>query len=875
MAIDPNDPLMRYKLKKLLKKIESLSARHTELITVYVPPGYDIQKKINQLSDEVGTAANIKSSTTRRNVTEALEKMILQLRQIGKTPKNGLAAFAGNVAENEGDTEWFVDYIDPPMPLNQNLYRCDKRFVTEPLHDMIASEDIFGLVVMDRRDATLAVLRGKAFKVIAKTHSEVPGKFKAGGQCHVFGTLIQSSTGDIIKIENTHNPLVVKSIAMDNYSIKDSPITDKWNVQKQEVYKIKTKYPQLIVESSKEHVFFVMTPKGIVEKSAEELKVEDILLMPEKIEIIGRRQKLNSRKYYNSFVISKEGQELLKSKRAEKGLLQMELAKRINVTQTTISSYEIGKLHIDKEPLQKLCVEFDLDFEEFLERYCQYFHHQGTNVRLPEELTEEFAQFLGYYIGDGCMEIDRITLFEQRKEVALAYKKLFDNFFNINSGYKFRESKNYHQLKFTSRPLVRLIQGEFPEIKKTLDTEVPKKVLESENRIIAKFLRGYFDAEGYVKSDSIGIGANNKMLIGQTQLLLLRFSIIASYQECDNKHNPYSKNPIFKLQINEKESLLKFKELIGFTSTEKSLKLEKLIQNKTDKNSVRQILTPGTKVREIIEKAGYNTQLFPKVNNFFRNERMMSKQAFKASILANVKDKKLYKQLEEIYNHPILPVKIATIKKRNENVEMVDISVGNQNFIANGIIVHNSAARFGRIREDSIKEHFKKVADLMKDEFLNMPGLKGIILGGPEVTVVDFLNQDHLTGDVKKKVLGYKALSYTEEFGLQELLDKASDLLGEAEISDEKKLMQRFFDHLNKRQGIVEYGLDAVKAKLEAGAVDILLISESLEENKIEELEELAKKFGTTVKIISVETREGVQLREIGKIAAILRYEIH
>ena len=368
MAIDPNDPLMRYKLKKLLKKIESLSARHTELITVYVPPNYDIQKKINQLSDEVGTAANIKSSATRRNVTEALEKMILQLRTIGKTPKNGLAAFAGNVAENEGDTIWFVDYIDPPMPLNQNLYRCDKKFVTEPLHDMIASEDIFALVVMDRRDATLAVLRGKSFKVIAKTHSEVPGKFKAGGQ---------------------------------------------------------------------------------------------------------------------------------------------------------------------------------------------------------------------------------------------------------------------------------------------------------------------------------------------------------------------------------------------------------------------------------------------------------------------------------------------------------------------------SAARFGRIREDSIKEHFKKVADLMKDEFLNMPGLKGIILGGPEVTVVDFLSQDHLTGDVKKKVLGYKALSYTEEFGLQELLDKAADLLGEAEISDEKKIMQRFFDHLNKRQGIVEYGFDAVKAKLELGAVYILLVSESMEEDKIEELEELAKKFGTTVKIISTETREGVQLREIGKIAAILRYEVH
>ena len=94
------DPVIRYKLKKLLKKVDSLSARHTELITVYVPPGYDIIKKIQQIEQEVGTASNIKSTATRKNVTEALEKMIILLRTVGKTPPNGLAAFAGNVAEN-------------------------------------------------------------------------------------------------------------------------------------------------------------------------------------------------------------------------------------------------------------------------------------------------------------------------------------------------------------------------------------------------------------------------------------------------------------------------------------------------------------------------------------------------------------------------------------------------------------------------------------------------------------------------------------------------------------------------------------------------------------------------------------------------------
>jgi len=43
----------------------------------------------------------------------------------------------------------------------------------------------------------------------------------------------------------------------------------------------------------------------------------------------------------------------------------------------------------------------------------------------------------------------------------------------------------------------------------------------------------------------------------------------------------------------------------------------------------------------------------------------------------------------------------------------------------------------------------------------------------------------------------------------------------------------------------------------------------------INEIEKAAKKMKSIVHIISVETREGAQLRDLGKIAAILRYEVH
>lgn len=186
-----------------------------------------------------------------------------------------------------------------------------------------------------------------------------------------------------------------------------------------------------------------------------------------------------------------------------------------------------------------------------------------------------------------------------------------------------------------------------------------------------------------------------------------------------------------------------------------------------------------------------------------------------------------------------------------------------------------SAARFARLREGAAKAHFKKIADYMKDEFLKLEGLKGIIIGGPGTTVTDFLGKDYLTGDVKKKIIAQKDLSYTGEFGLQELLDKSQDVLAAEDVAAEKEIMQKFLEMLAKNSNKVSYGETQVKKVLEQGAVDVLLLSESLDDKKIEEFEEKAKELGTTVKIISVETREGVQLRDIGKIAAILRYEVY
>jgi peptide chain release factor subunit 1 len=185
-----------------------------------------------------------------------------------------------------------------------------------------------------------------------------------------------------------------------------------------------------------------------------------------------------------------------------------------------------------------------------------------------------------------------------------------------------------------------------------------------------------------------------------------------------------------------------------------------------------------------------------------------------------------------------------------------------------------SAARYMRLREDAAKDFYKKIADIAKDEFLGKKTIKGIIVGGPGPTKFEFVDGGYLTNEIKEKIIATKDLSYTGSFGLQELVDRSQDVLANEEIVDEKKVMVRFLEMLSTKPGYVTYGEKEVKHCLDIGAVEILLLSETVEDKTIQELENKADEMGSEVRIISTETREGVQLRDIGKVAAILRYEV-
>jgi len=175
--------LQRLRLQRSLDLLDSKAGRHTELISLYIPSGKQISDVMNSLREEYSTASNIKSRTTRRNVLDALERVMQRLRLFKELPPNGLVIFCGAIPQNGEGTEEIETYvIEPPEPTPIYYYRCDQRFHTEPLHEMLREKEAYGIIVIDGNEAAIATLRGRNLNIVKELTSGLPGKHRAGGQ---------------------------------------------------------------------------------------------------------------------------------------------------------------------------------------------------------------------------------------------------------------------------------------------------------------------------------------------------------------------------------------------------------------------------------------------------------------------------------------------------------------------------------------------------------------------------------------------------------------------------------------------------------------------------------------------------------------------
>ena len=232
-----------------------------------------------------------------------------------------------------------------------------------------------------------------------------------------------------------------------------------------------------------------------------------------------------------------------------------------------------------------------------------------------------------------------------------------------------------------------------------------------------------------------------------------------------------------------------------------------------------------------------------------------------------------------------------------------------------------SSVRFARLREEAIDRYLKRVADDMKQIFIEDStfDLKGIIIGGPGQIKDQIVN--HFDPRLAEKVLKILDIGYGgDQSGINELLTASSDILKGVRIREEKEFV-RLFEHA-LMEGKAEYGEKQVRKALLMGAVEVLLISAGIELVRIKascqncnyteektlnpgevddhisnhqkqqcsecksvnwefeirdlilDLGDLAESTSTKVEIISPQTEEGRKIQTFGGICAILRYKL-
>ncbi len=397
-----------YELKKQLKFLSKIRGRHTELVSVYIPAGYEISKVAAQIKDEQGTATNIKSKGTKKNVLSALERVMQHLRLYKMTPPNGLVIFSGNISEDEGSPKIELFTLNPPDPISVRIYRCDQQFVLDPLLEMIEDKRVFGLVIVERGEASIGLLRGKKVELLKHLTSRVPGKFRAGGQSSVRFARLREIAADDFKdtVGKISNEIFLAQPNLEGILIGGGGYTKfefeegeylHHELRKKILGTADTAYTELfglneLVDKSSKILenLDITKEKDIVTRFLKELIKDDSLAAYGEKEV---------RKYLEAGAVDL----LLLSEGLNKNRIKIKCGSCDNQTEKTGTDEELFKLEQQISSMQcEKCGNLSLDIEEkvdLLEELADLAQEGNSKVEVISTETEEGSQLLKAFGG--------------------------------------------------------------------------------------------------------------------------------------------------------------------------------------------------------------------------------------------------------------------------------------------------------------------------------------------------------------------------------------------------------------------------------------------------------------------------------------------
>ncbi len=537
----------------------------------------------------------------------------------------------------------------------------------------------------------------------------IPGGFGTG-KCVTGDTPVLLADGSIKPIEDIyeeykqqgkikdgleeHEVLIELNRPIDVISMEDGDLVKK---QATCLYKGKTESTVVIrtrsgreVELTPAHKLFVLTPDmEIVERPAGEINPRDTLLAPRKLPLsnIEKRETIDveellpeKRVYGKDFDMTVK---LVRKLEDEYGSRKA-LAKRLEISEDLLTGYALGR---NRPRISLACRIFDEGGVDHKIRNIKA-ERRSTPIWVPSKVDDRFAELFGLLLGDGTLKPTSVHFYNNDEGLLSRVENLIREIFGVKTEREMANTVNSVKANCkTLRDL--LVSLGFPEHDKSRSCHIPKKILTSEEDVIAAFLRGYYLSDGGFNRYEAEICTSSRKMASDLTYALTRIGVAP---RLSTKDTNVSKS--YRLRISGEE-LEKFYKQTAIDHIKYDVIREYLQNNTRHFRGVDSVDISPELVREKFEESGMTRKTFKesgiKIANYTTHEENMSLPVFK-KFSSMTGDEGLIKMAENHLSH-FLPDPIVSIEINNETKDVYDLTVpGTHNFVGGNapMVLHNT-----------------------------------------------------------------------------------------------------------------------------------------------------------------------------------------
>ena len=202
-----------------------------------------------------------------------------------------------------------------------------------------------------------------------------------------------------------------------------------------------------------------------------------------------------------------------------------------------------------------------------------------TKPTMPKFWVEQLGEIFGIFMAEGTAGKDRVfyTIECHEEELANAIRNDMQ-IFGINGYTVPKAGRQCNVLRYDNRGLAEFFQKYWSRNER----HIPTPILMSPNTVVAAFLRGMFEGDGYVRqadqTNGVYLKSKHRKLLEEAQTLLLRFRVTSRIHGGPYVTKGGRESASYILAIRGREVISRFKEHIGFISARKQSRLDSVVK---------------------------------------------------------------------------------------------------------------------------------------------------------------------------------------------------------------------------------------------------------------------------------------------------------